>query len=264
LVIPSDGATPPEAIDRLGQEHPSAAQLLCLCCVLHPAPIPLDVFTRGLAGLPEPLGAVRAAGFGEVVGTLTAQGLAASGTGGLRIPEQVRSAVHDDLGAEAARVCRRYAGALVAAAVPQKVEDPATWPRWAALAPHLIAADAAHSADPDLRAAARRLVVSLLHRGKPRPARAIATELHASWRDHLGPDHPDTLAAAHDLSRAMLASGALLPARALLEDTVGRLIETLGAADPRTQAAAATRRGALLRLGGAAGKPVHRRPRRRS
>ncbi|GAA0493497.1 hypothetical protein Ade02nite_21530 [Paractinoplanes deccanensis] len=251
-------------IDRLGDDHPAAAQLLCLCAVLHPAPIPLDVFTGGLALLPHPLGQVTPAGFPAVAATLTGEGLAVTGAGGLTVPDPIRDAVREDLGPDALPVCRRYAGALVAAATPTTVEDPATWPRWAALAPHLVAADAAHSTDPALRAAARRLVVSLLHRGKPRPARTIATDLHAAWRDTLGPDHPETLTVAHDLARAMLASGALLPARALLEDTVHRLIHTLGPHHSQTLAAAATRRGALLRLGGAPGKPAQRRPRRRT
>ncbi|MEV4347414.1 hypothetical protein AB0J83_23405, partial [Actinoplanes sp. NPDC049596] len=182
---------PAETIDRLGEDDPAAAQLLCLCAVLHPAPVPVDVFTPGLPRLPRPLGAVPPSLVPGLVDILTAQGLAASGASGLTLPDPVRDAVQEDLGPSAVRVCRAYAGALIAAAAPAAVEDPATWPRWAALAPHLIAADAAHSPDPDLRAAARRLVTSLLHRGKPRPARTIAAELHTAWRADLGPDHPD-------------------------------------------------------------------------
>ncbi|MEU8819485.1 tetratricopeptide repeat protein [Actinoplanes sp. NPDC048796] len=252
-----------EAIDQLGDDNPAAAQLLCVCAVLHPAPLPVDVLTPGLPTLPRPLGEVTPSALPAVVETLTTQGLAATDAGGLTIPDQIRDAVRDNLGPEAVRVCRAYAGTLIAAAAPTEVENPSTWPRWAALAPHLIAADAAHSPDPALRTAAHRLVASLLHRGKPRPARTIAAELHAAWSAELGPDHPDTLTAAHELARSMLAAGALLPARALLEDTLNRMIQALGPTHPQTLSTAATRRGALLRLGGAPGKTAQRRPRRR-
>lgn len=253
------------AIESLGDENPAAAQLLCLCAVLHEAPVPVDVFTRSLRRLPRPLGGVAPMQFNGLVAALIEPGLARRGPDGLLIPDSVRTAVCDDLGRAATEVCRAYAGELVAAAVPDDVEASATWSRWAALAPHLIASDAAHSTDEALRTAACRLVESLLHRGKARPARTIAAELHKGWRDVLGSDHPDTLRCAHELSRALIAAGALLPARKLLDDTVDRLVGALGASHPRTRAAAETRRGVLIRMGGMPrpdgprGKAAHRR-----
>lgn len=238
------------AIESLGEQHPAAAQLLCLCAVLHKAPVPVDVFTRSLGRLPRPLGSVAPMQFNGLVAALAEPGLARRGAEGLMVPEPVRAAVRDDLGEAASEVCRAYAGVLVAAAVPDEVEAPATWPRWAALAPHLIASGAAHSRDRALRTAACRLVESLLHRGKARPARTIATELHKGWRDLLGADHPDTLRCAHELSRALIAAGALLPARKLLDDTIERLVTQLGSAHPQTRVAAETRRGVLIRMGG--------------
>ncbi|WP_127507052.1 tetratricopeptide repeat protein [Actinoplanes solisilvae] len=253
------------ALESLGEQHPAAAQLLCLCSVLHAAPVPVDVFTRSLDRMPRPLGGVAPLQFSGLVAALVEPGLAHRGADGLRVPAPVRAAVRDDLGDEAAGVCRAYAGVLVGAAVPDDVAAPSTWPRWAALAPHLVAADAAHSADPALRAAACRLVVSLLHRGKARPARTIAAQLHDGWLETLGADHPDTLRCAHELARSLVAAGALLPARKLLDDTVDRLVSVLGQSHPQTRVAAETRRGVLLRMGGmpradgSRGKAAHRR-----
>ncbi|MBU2665263.1 tetratricopeptide repeat protein [Actinoplanes bogorensis] len=251
------------AIEVLGEHNPAAAQLLCLCSVLHAAPVPVDVFTRSLGRLPEPLGGIAPLQFNSVVAALVEPRLVERGGHGLRTSEPVREAVRRDLGDEAAGVCRAYAGMLVAAAVPDVVDEPVSWPRWAALAPHLIASDAAHSTDPALRAAACRLVVSLLHRGKARPARTIAAELHSGWRETLGPDHPDTLRGAHELARSLIAAGALLPARKLLDDTVERLVGSLGNSHPQTRVAAETRRGVLLRMGGMprpdASRAAHRR-----
>lgn len=263
----AEGAAPAPAeladLGRLGDEHPAAAQLLCVGAVLHPAPLPLDVFGPALGSLPPPLGRVAPAAVAGLVAVLTDAGLARVTGRALVLPAQVRSLVRDDLGAPAVAVCRAYAGGLLAAAAPADVADPATWPRWAALAPHLVAAGAEHSSDPALRDAAARLVASLLHRGRPRPARTIAAALHAGWRELLGPDHPDPLRAGHDLARALIAVGALLPARALLDDTVARLAGTLGAGHPQTAAAAETRRGVLARMGGAPGR-APRRKRKRS
>nr|WP_221377135.1 tetratricopeptide repeat protein [Actinoplanes polyasparticus] len=253
------------AIETLGEQNPAAAQLLCLCAVLHKAPVPVDVFTRSLGRLPRPLGGVAPFQFNRLVAALVEPGLARRGADGLLVPEPVRTAVRDDLGEAASAVCRSYAGELVAAAVPDEVEASTSWPRWAALAPHLIASDAAHSTDQALRTAACRLVESLLHRGKARPARTIAAELHRGWRDVLGSDHPDTLRCAHELSRALIAAGALLPARKLLDDTVDRLVTRLGSSHPQTRVAAETRRGVLIRMGGmprpdgARPKAAHRR-----
>ncbi|MCY1140841.1 tetratricopeptide repeat protein [Actinoplanes sp. Pm04-4] len=249
-------------IEALGDSNPAAAQLLCLCSVLHVAPVPVDVFTRSLGRLPRPLGGVAPLQFNGLVAALAGLGLTVRGTEGLRVPDAVREAVRDDLGDEASGVCRAYAGELVAAAAPEEVSDAATWPRWAVLAPHLIAAGAAHSSDPALRTAACRLVESLLWRGKARPARTIAAELHSGWRELLGSDHPDTLRCAHELSRALIAAGALLPARRLLDDTIGRLTSSLGPAHPQTRVATETRRGVLIRMGGMPrGKAAHRRRR---
>ncbi len=262
-------AAPPDdlgaALEALGDRNPAAAQLLCLCSVLHRAPVPVDVFTRSLDRLPRPLGGVARIQFNGLVAALVERGLAQRNAGGLRVPDPVREAVRDDLGEAAGAVCRAYAGALVAAAVPEDVSEPSVWPRWAALAPHLIASGAARSHDAALRAAACQLVVSLLHRGKARPARTIATELHRGWREVLGPDHPDTLRCAHELARSLVAAGALMPARKLLDDTVDRLVAGLGSGHPQTRLAAETRRGVLLRMGGmprpdgARAKAAHRR-----
>lgn len=253
------------ALESIGEHHPAAAQLLCLCAVLHEAPVPIDVFTRSLDRMPPPLGGVAPLQFSGLVAALVEAGLIRRGVDGLRVPAPVRDAVREELGDQASGVCRAYAGLLVAAAVPDDVSAPSTWPRWAALAPHLVAADAAHSADPSLRSAACRLVVSLLHRGKARPARTIAADLHGGWRETLGPDHPDTLRCAHELARSLVAAGALLPARKLLDDTVDRLVSALGQNHPQTRVAAETRRGVLLRMGGmprpdgGRGRAAHRR-----
>jgi hypothetical protein len=186
------------AIDRLDRDHPAAAQLLCLCAVLASSPVPVDLFTRSLDLLPGPLGGVSPQDFYSLIDTLTSYGLVATGVDGLRTHPLVQQAVRIELGA-AETNCRSYAGSLVSAALPPDSDDPSSWPRWVALAPHVLATGS--------RPAAYRLVLCLLRRASPHAARAVAASLHASWLTVLGPDHPDTRRMAVALAFAHQALG---------------------------------------------------------
>jgi hypothetical protein len=252
---PSAASATRIAIDRLESDRPAAAQLLCLCSVLGTEPIPADLFTRSLDRLPGPLGEIAPTGFSALVQALRAHGLAEGG----QTHPLVREVVRDQLGDAAARVCREYAGILVAAAVPADVEDPATWPRWTALAPHLLAADPAASTNPALRAAAGRLVRYLLRRAEPRPALSIAATLHGSWRRLLGPDHPHTLAAATWRAHALLTLGQVREAQDLTTDTAARCRAVLGDDHPDTLRALGDHAAVVTALGDyAAGRDLHR------
>ena len=243
------------AIDRLEVDRPAAAQLLCLCSVLGTEPIPADLFTRSLDRLPGPLGELAPTGFAGLVQALRAHGLAEGG----QTHPLVREVVRDQLGDAATRVCREYAGILVAAALPADVEDPAGWPRWTSLAPHLLAADPAHSTDPALRAAAGGLVRYLLRRAEPRPALSIATALHDAWRELLGPDHPHTLAAATWRAHALLTLGRVRAAEGVTTDTAARCRAVLGDDHPDTLRALGNHAAVVAALGDyARGRDLHR------
>jgi hypothetical protein len=229
------------AIDRLADTDPAAVQLLCLCAVLGPEPIPHRVLSRSLPRLPAPLGRLRPGDLGALVDALVAHGLADQE---LRTHPLVRAAVLDQLGDEAAGVCRSYAGALVTAALP----DHGT-----ALAPHLLALDPARSTDPAVRAAAGRLVHRLLLQAEPRAALSVAADLESAWRRLLGPDHPHTLAAATWRSRALLTLGAFREAAPVIADTVDRCRAALGEDHPHTLHAEAEQALARTMLGDYAG-----------
>lgn len=186
------------AIDRLDRDHPAAAQLLCLCAVLASSPVPVDLFTRSLDLLPGPLGRVSPQDFYSLIDTLTSFGLVATGVDGLRTHPLVQEAVRAELGASETN-CRSYAGSLVTAALPPDSDDPSSWPRWVALAPHVLATGS--------RPAAYRMVLCLLRRASPHAARTVAAGLHASWLAMLGPDHPDTRRMAVALASAHQALG---------------------------------------------------------
>jgi hypothetical protein len=210
------------AIDRLDRDHPAAAQLLCLCGVLAASPVPVDLFTRSLDLLPGPLGGVSAHDFYSLIDTLTSYGLVATGVDGLRTHPLVQEAVRDRLG-DAEAVCRSYAARLVLAALPPSSDDPASWSRWVALAPHVLATES--------RPAAYRLVLCLLRRASPTAALSLASSLHAAWGSRLGPDHPDTARIAVALAAAHQALGEPRAALALTAHVPGlRSLETHAAA----------------------------------
>jgi hypothetical protein len=246
------------AIDRLDRNHPAAAQLLCLCAVLAATPAPVDLFTRSLDRLPGPLGAVSAHDFYGLVDALTSHGLVSTGVDGLRTHPLVRDAVRDQLG-PAEAVCRRYAGMLVAAALPDDVQDPATWPRWVALAPHLLAAGPGHSTDTAVRAGAYRLVASLLRRAAPAAALSLVADLHGCWRELLGPEHPDTLRAAVTHAATLLALGRLRAAREITGGVLPVCLEVLGDHHPDTLRGLAVAASVTAGLGDPArGRDLHR------
>ncbi len=146
---------------RIGAESLAAVQLLSVCAYLASEPVPLDLFTAHAELLPEPLSSAAAdpSAFAGVLAVLTGYALASTGpattgpattgpaatgpgtTGpvGLQLPHLMRSAVR-------ARDSRP-SDALALALWLLRVDAPAgihgsprSWPRWAALVPHVLAA----------------------------------------------------------------------------------------------------------------------------
>jgi hypothetical protein len=142
--------------------------------------------------------------------------------------------------------------ALLAAAHPGDPEDPARWPAYAALAPHVLATAPLGDHSP----AGRRLVLDtilyLQNHGDDRASRTVAEQLLDRWGALLGPDHPHTLTAASTLIRALVSLGEAEPARALIEDTLQRCRRTLGPDHPTTLYLTQDAGIAHLRLGGGA------------
>ena len=59
--------------------------------------------------------------------------------------------LRDRLTAEKAAAARTRTEAILAASNPRDMRNPATWPRWAVLMPHLLVADLAATGNLDLR-----------------------------------------------------------------------------------------------------------------
>ena len=239
------------AAGRLDDEDPAAAQLASLCAFLAPEPVPEDLFTGAPGALPAAL-AERAAdplGWRQTLARLTRQSLARIDQRGLVIHRLTQAILRDRLPAEQAAATRACTEAILAAADPRDPANPVTWPRWAQLMPHLLAADLPATDNGDLRWMACNACLYLLARGDNRAAHDLAADLRQNWRDLLGDDHHQTLSATHFLAWALRNMGRYADARELDDDTLARYRRVLGEDRPDTLSSAVALAFDLRNLG---------------
>src|SRR5262249_37415755 len=144
---------------------------------------------------------------------------------------------------------RERSEAILAASNPRETSSPATWPRWAQLMPHLLAADLAATGNPALRWMACDACSYLLARGDTSTSHDLASNLRERWRERLGDDDENTRVATGYLAQALNAMGRYTEARDLDQDTLDRMRRILGADDTNTLAAANNLATDLSRLG---------------
>jgi Tetratricopeptide repeat/Domain of unknown function (DUF4062)/NB-ARC domain len=239
------------AAGRLDREDPAAAQLASVCAFLAPEPVPGDLFTSVLGVLPREL-AERAAdplAWRQTLARLTRQSLARIDQRGLVMHRLTQAILRDRLTGEQTAATRACTEAILAAADPGDPTDPVSWPQWAQLMPHLLAADLAATASPGLRWTASNACWYLLARGDTRTAHDLAADLCQHWRDRLGDDHETTRAVANYVAWALRAMGRYAEARDLAQDSLARRRRVLGEDHPDTLASANNLAKALSYLG---------------
>ncbi len=228
------------AADRLDAEDPAAAQLASLCAFLAPEPVPGDLFTSSPGVLPGEL-AARAAdplAWLQTLARLARQSLARIDQRGLVMHRLTQAILRDRLPPAQAAAMRERSEAILAAADPGDPPNPASWPRWAQLMPHLLAADLAATPSPRLRRMTANACWYLMARGDIRTARDVAGDLWRHWAGRLGDDHESTRSAATYLAWALRAHGHYAEARDLDQDTLARHRRVLGEDHPDTLNAA--------------------------
>ncbi|MGH3770589.1 MAG: FxSxx-COOH system tetratricopeptide repeat protein [Pseudonocardiaceae bacterium] len=230
------------AFDQLAAEDPAALVLLRLAAQLAPEPIPLTLFTAWADRLPPPLKVAVGdpVAFAGVTGLLRRCALARVGPDSLEVHRLVQAVLRDSPictpdGDDMTVVARR----LLHDAVPADPwNNPASWPAWRQLLPHVLAVtDPARGADPDhndLPWLLDRAATYLVTRGEPRPARALFERVYQLNRDLLGDDHPDTLNSVSNLANDLRELGEHQRARQLDEDTLTRRRRVLGDDHPHT------------------------------
>jgi hypothetical protein len=237
--------------DRLAREDPAAATLASLCAFLAPDPIPAEMFTRAVRELPGDL-AARVAdplAWRQTLARIAGQSLARVDHRGLQMHRLTQAILRDRLTPEQTAATRERAEAILAANDPGDPPNPATWPRWAQLIPHLLFADVAATDNPGLRWMACNACWYLLARGDTRTAHDLAGDLRQHWHERLGGDDEHTLTAATHLAAALRQMRRYADARDPDQDTLDRRRRVLGADHPDTLRSASCLAGDLRGLG---------------
>ena len=184
--LPSDGAVGWEAVwtialDRLADDDPVALALLTLTAWLGTSPVPLTLLTGNPQVLPEPLRAAAGTpGLADHAVVLDRRGLARFADGALLLhplPAGLLTARTADDGWTAIAV------RLLTAAVPERPpREPATWPTWRWLLPHVLAATDPARRLEDVAGDVGRLLAGagdyLAARGRGQAARALLDDAH--------------------------------------------------------------------------------------
>jgi len=136
--------------------------------------------------------------------------------------------LRDRLTPAQATATRERIEAILAASNPRDSGNPGTWPRWARLMPHLLAADLAATANRSLRWLACYACGYLIARGDTRSSYDLAGNLCPQWRERFGSDDDTALEIAHLLAWALQGLGRYAEARDLEQDILPRSRRVLG------------------------------------
>ena len=131
--------------DRLAAADPAAAELASVCAFLAPEPVPEGLFTGAAASLPGEL-AARAAdplAWAQTLARLARESLARIDPRGVVMHRLTQAILRDRLAPESWPPHPRMHGGDPGRRQPRRPAQSATWPRWARLMPHLLAADLA-------------------------------------------------------------------------------------------------------------------------
>ncbi len=225
------------AFAELGQAVPAAGLLrLVACCAAEDIPLGLllrpgvatgDLDARVVPLLVPLLDDELARD--EAVAGLRRFSLISAPRGGLvSVHRLVQAITLDQLPAQEAQAWRRAAAAVIEAALPADLDDPACWPVFAALLPHAQAA--LDPASSGMYQVARYLGAS----GSYHAALAMQRQVLHAREETLGTEHPDTLTARDYLARLTWAAGDAAGARDQYVALLPVIERVLGAEHPDT------------------------------
>jgi putative PIN family toxin of toxin-antitoxin system len=170
----------------------------------------------------------------NLLAALADSALAQAGEKTVHLHRLIQAILRDQLPAPQAAAIRAQTETMLAASSPGSPAEPASWTGWAALLPHLLAADLAATGNPALRAMACAACEYLIASGDPRAALGLADELLPPWRGTLGDDDEHVLAMAHGLGWALREMGRYAEARDQHQEVLDRKRRLLGWDHPST------------------------------
>ncbi|GAA0458596.1 FxSxx-COOH system tetratricopeptide repeat protein [Streptomyces olivaceiscleroticus] len=216
-------------LDRIAETAPDAAEVLRLCAVLAPGTVPVALLARIRGDFTPVTGDPRR--LQEALRLLVRHSIveatgSADGTevAGVHLHRMVRLLVREGIPVpERERYARAVRGAL-AAADPGHPDDPAHWPAYAALLPHLLPAgaldaDPAETAAPVLHCLRYAYLTGIQDTGL-----ALARRAALTWERLLPEDHPYRLDLLHAHTNLLRATGQYAACEALDRPALERLL----------------------------------------
>ncbi|MEV0533900.1 FxSxx-COOH system tetratricopeptide repeat protein [Kitasatospora sp. NPDC050463] len=230
------------SISRLRVQSPAAARLLQLCAYFAPEPISTGLLygDRMVEALGEADPAVTDAfAVAAAVRALGRYSLARvdAEAGGLQLHRLVQAVVRDELGTPLDRALAKHTvHRILTGARPLvgETDDPANWPAFEEIWPHLEPSEAPLCDEPETRVLLIDRVRYLWKRGELNQALAVGRSLDALWVEQLGSDDEQTLLLRFQTANVLRAQGKHAAALALDEFTLARQRALLGEHHPHT------------------------------
>ncbi|WP_286158602.1 FxSxx-COOH system tetratricopeptide repeat protein [Streptomyces sp. TLI_053] len=231
---PTDYPTPGDAawnisIARLREQSPAAVRLLQLCAFMSAEPIAMplvysDEMVRALVPYDADLGDRFM--LGSVIQAIGRLALASTDPGRqtLQVHRLVQSTLLATLAEDERRTARHAVHLVLAGARPVvgETDDPANWPAYDRIWPHLMPSEAQDCDDPDTRLLLIDRVRYLRTRGDLDAALQLGRTLDAHWSTKLGEDDRQTLVLRYHLAAVLRSRGDYTEALALDEGVLER------------------------------------------
>jgi len=226
----SVGATWNISIARLRHESPAAARLLELCSFLSAEPISMtlvssDAMIKALLPYDKDLRARYM--LGKVTQALNRFALAKvdSTDNSIQVHRLVQAAVRDSMPADVADDTVHEVHRILAAIRPSEdaVDDPAKWPEFEVIWPHLVPSNIRECAEEEPRQLMVDRMRYLWKRGELHLARTLGTQLNEFWSNEF-PDSNDeqVLNLRFELANILRSQGEYQAAREMDEDTLAQ------------------------------------------
>ncbi|MFI6123669.1 FxSxx-COOH system tetratricopeptide repeat protein [Streptomyces sp. NPDC051064] len=230
------------SIERLKERSPAAVRLLQLCAFFAPEPISANLlYSKEMIEALKPYDASlqEKLVLGRVIREIGRFALAKVDqvSNSIQVHRLVQAVIRAQLSEEEQREARHVVHRILAGARPdddEPIDNPATWPRFATIWPHLGPSDARNCKDPETRRLLIDRVRYLWKRGDVRTAGRLGDELRDTWREMLGNQDLQYLYLCFHLSNILRTRGRYVEAKELDEVTLGRQRAVLGPEHPHT------------------------------
>ncbi|MFI7446330.1 FxSxx-COOH system tetratricopeptide repeat protein [Nonomuraea sp. NPDC049714] len=198
------------SVDRLLQEDPEAVVVLNHCALFGPDPIPYDALSMPDESSAPALSRVskNPVRLLSVFDRLSRYGLIAINhrLRTVQLPRLVGALIRTELPSEELKRIRHGVHLMLANAAPDDPEDPASWPCYAELVPHIAPTGPEQCADPRTRDLMTKIARYLANTGDHASCLSIITTTIDTWEHDLDPTHSH-LRQARSLQAIALRAG---------------------------------------------------------